>query len=156
MELNTLTAISPIDGRYRKQVHHLEDYFSEYALMKYRVMVEIEYFLFLSDKKFFDLGAKSKKLLKAVADNFSIEDAKQIKETEKITNHDVKAVEYFLKSKLEECGAEEGNEWIHFGLTSQDINNTSIPLAWKHAIEIEYLPLVLNLNQQLQLLAQQW
>ena len=156
MELNTLTAISPIDGRYRKQVHHLEDYFSEYALMKYRVMVEIEYFLFLADKKFFDLGAKPKKFLKAVADNFSIEDAKQIKETEKITNHDVKAVEYFLKSKLSEGGAEEGNEWVHFGLTSQDINNTSIPLAWKHAVEIEYLPLILNLNQQLQLLAQQW
>lgn len=156
MELNTLTAISPIDGRYRKQVHHLEDYFSEYALMKYRVMVEIEYFLFLADKKFFDIGAKSKKLLKAVGENFNIEDAKQIKETEKITNHDVKAVEYFLKSKLNECGAEEGNEWMHFGLTSQDINNTSIPLAWKHAIEIEYLPLVLNLNQQLQLLAQEW
>jgi adenylosuccinate lyase len=156
MELNTLTAISPIDGRYRKQVHHLEDYFSEYALMKYRVTVEIEYFLFLAEKKFFDLTAKQKKFLKAVGENFSLEDALQIKETEKITNHDVKAVEYFLKSKLSDAGAEEGNEWVHFGLTSQDINNTSIPLAWKHAVEIEYLPLVLNLNQQLQLLAQDW
>src|ERR1700709_2211532 len=100
MELNTLTAISPIDGRYRKQVHHLEDYFSEYALMKYRVLVEIEYFLFLADKKFFDLNAKQKKFLKSVGDNFSIKDALEIKETEKVTNHDVKAVEYFLKSKL--------------------------------------------------------
>ena len=156
MELNTLTAISPIDGRYRKQVHHLEDYFSEYALMKYRVMVEIEYFLFLADKKFFDLTAKQKKFLKAVGENFSLDDALQIKETEKITNHDVKAVEYFLKSKLSDTFAEEGNEWVHFALTSQDINNTSVPLAWKHAIEIEYLPLILNLNQQLQVLAQDW
>ena len=105
MELTTLTAISPIDGRYRKQVHHLEDYFSEYALMKYRVLVEIEYFIFLADKNFFDLGAKPKKFLKSIAENFSIEDARQIKETEKVTNHDVKAVEYFLKSKLEEGGA---------------------------------------------------
>src|ERR1700704_4339709 len=99
MELTALTAISPIDGRYRKQVHHLEDYFSEYALMKYRVFVEIEYFLFLSDKKFFDLSAKQKKFLKNVGDNFSLQDALEIKETEKITNHDVKAVEYFLKSR---------------------------------------------------------
>ncbi len=156
MELTTLTAISPIDGRYRKQVHHLEDYFSEYALMKYRVMVEIEYFIFLGDKRFFNLGSKPKKFLKEVIENFSPADAQQIKETERVTNHDVKAVEYFLKSKLAEGGGDEGNEWIHFGLTSQDINNTSIPLAWKHAVEIEYLPMVLNLNQQLQLLAQQW
>ena len=156
MELNTLTAISPIDGRYRKQVHHLEDYFSEYALMKYRVMVEIEYFLFLADKKFFDLGAKPKKFLKAVAENFSIEDARQIKETEKITNHDVKAVEYFLKTKLNEGGADEGNEWVHFGLTSQDINNTSIPLAWKNCMEKQYLPSLFNLQTKLQQLAVQW
>jgi adenylosuccinate lyase len=156
MEQHTLTAISPIDGRYRRQVHHLEDYFSEYALMKYRVQVEIEYFLFLADKDFFDLPAKTKKFLKTVAENFSLEDAKQIKETEKITNHDVKAVEYFLKSKLSEGGADEGNEWIHFGLTSQDINNTSVPLSWKQAIEFEYLPALLNLNQQFLLLAQEW
>lgn len=156
MQLSTLTAISPVDGRYRKQVHHLEDYFSEYALMKYRVLIEIEYFIFLAEKDFFSLPLKSKNYLKAVAGNFSLEDAQQIKETEKITNHDVKAVEYFLKSKLAEAGAEEGSEWMHFGLTSQDINNTSVPLAWKHAVEIEYLPIVLNLNQQLQLLAQQW
>ncbi|MEO6930158.1 MAG: lyase family protein, partial [Chitinophagaceae bacterium] len=156
MELTTLTAISPIDGRYRKQVHHLEDYFSEYALMKYRVLVEIEYFIFLSEKKFFDLGKKQKQFLKDVAEKFSLEDAREIKELEKVTNHDVKAVEYFLKSKVSESGLEEGNEWIHFGLTSQDINNTSIPLAWKQSIENEYLPLILNLNKQLQLLAQEW
>jgi adenylosuccinate lyase len=156
MEINSLTAISPIDGRYRKQVNHLEDYFSEFALIKYRVLVEIEYFLFMAEKKFFDFPAKGKKMLKEVLETFSLEDAKQIKETEKITNHDVKAVEYFLKTKLADAGIEEGNEWIHFALTSQDINNTAIPLAWKHAVEYEYLPYILNFNQQLQLLAKDW
>lgn len=156
MELSTLTAISPIDGRYRKQVHHLQDYFSEFALIKYRVTIEIEYFLFLAEKNFFELPSKARKILREALDNFSLEDAKEIKETEKVTNHDVKAVEYFLKSKMENAGIEDGKEWIHFGLTSQDINNTAIPLAWKHAIEFEYLPYILNLNQQLLLLAQQW
>lgn len=156
MEINSLTAISPIDGRYRKQVHHLEEYFSEFALIKYRVLVEVEYFLFLADKNFFEFPTKGKKFLKEVMDNFNIEDAKLIKETEKITNHDVKAVEYFLKTKLSDAGIEEGNEWIHFALTSQDINNTAIPLSWKHAVEYEYLPYILNLNQQLQLLAKEW
>ena len=156
MEINSLTAISPIDGRYRKQVNHLEDYFSEFALIKYRVLVEIEYFLFMAEKKFFDFPAKGKKMLKEIVETFSLEDAKQIKETEKITNHDVKAVEYFLKTKLADAGIEEGNEWIHFALTSQDINNTAIPLAWKHAVEYEYLPYILNFNQQLQLLAKDW
>ncbi len=156
MELNTLTAISPIDGRYRRQLHHLEDYFSEYALMKYRVLVEIEYFLFLSDKKFFSLSARSKTSLKAIASDFSIADAQQIKETEKITNHDVKAVEYFIKEKLDGCGAGDEKEWVHFGLTSQDINNTAIPLSWKHGVENEYLPLVLNMTRQLELLAEEW
>jgi adenylosuccinate lyase len=156
MEINSLTAISPIDGRYRKQVNHLEDYFSEFALIKYRVLVEIEYFLFMAEKKFFDFPAKGKKMLREIIETFSLEDAKQIKETEKITNHDVKAVEYFLKTKLADAGIEEGNEWIHFALTSQDINNTAIPLAWKHAVEYEYLPYILNFNQQLQLLAKDW
>jgi adenylosuccinate lyase len=156
MELTSLTAVSPVDGRYRKQVHHLADYFSEYALMKYRVMIEIEYFLFLADKKFFDIPQKPRQFLKDVGKNFSPEDAKEIKELEKVTNHDVKAVEYFLKSKLEQSGAEYGSEWIHFGLTSQDINNTSVPLSWKQAIENEYLPLLLNVNKQVQLLAQEW
>ena len=101
MELNALTAISPIDGRYRKQLHHLDEYFSEFALMKYRVLVEVEYFLFLSSKKFFPLTAAVKTAIRAIADDFSLEDAQKIKETEAITNHDVKAVEYFLKEKLE-------------------------------------------------------
>ena len=156
MELTALTAISPIDGRYCKQVQYLQDYFSEYALMKYRVLVEIEYFLFLADKRFFDLPAKAKKELKEVTEQFSLKDAQHIKEIEKSTNHDVKAVEYFLKTKLHESGAEGVHEWMHFALTSQDINNTSVPLAWKHAIEFEYLPCILNLNLQLKLVARQW
>ena len=107
MELNTLTAISPVDGRYRHQVQHLDDYFSEYALMKYRVRVEVDYFLFLAQKKLFPLTARAKKHLLAVAEHFNLEDAQEIKKTEKITNHDVKAIEYFLKSKLELTDAEE-------------------------------------------------
>ena len=158
MELNALTAISPIDGRYRRQVQHLDDYFSEFALIKYRVLVEIEYFLFLGRKKFFPLPAALQKHFRALMDNFSIEDAGWIKEKEKETNHDVKAVEYFLKAKMEEAGVDVSaiQEWIHFGLTSQDINNTAIPLLWKHAMEMEYLPGLLNLKRQLQLLARDW
>lgn len=156
MELTPLTAISPIDGRYRKQVQHLDEYFSEYALMKYRVLVEVEYFLFLADKKFFKLSGKAEKHLKKLNEEFGLEDAQEIKQIEYTTNHDVKAVEYFIKNELEKCGAKELKEWIHFGLTSQDINNTAIPLSWKHAIEYEYLPSLLNLNAGLKLLAQNW
>ncbi len=156
MELNQLTAISPIDGRYRKQVKQLEAYFSEYALIKYRVLVEIKYFFFLSEKKFFKLAPKSKKYLQTLADGFSIDDAQQIKQIESVTNHDVKAVEYFLKEQLDKCGASELKEWIHFGLTSQDINNTSIPLGWKACMEHEYLPTLLNLTQLLQQFAREW
>ena len=156
MELNNLTAISPIDGRYRKQVNHLGNYFSEYALIKYRVFVEIEYFLFLSDKKFFKLTPKAKQKLKEIATEFSIEDAKEIKEIEAITNHDVKAVEYFIKKQLEKIGIDNLKEWVHFGLTSQDINNTAIPLSWKHCMELDYLPAIVNVQQGLQKLATTW
>ena len=156
MELTPLTAISPVDGRYRKHVQHLDEYFSEYALMKYRVIVEIEYFLFLADKKFFKLSNKVTKQLKKLQDDFGLEDAQEIKQIEYTTNHDVKAVEYFLKNELKKYGAPNIKEWVHFGLTSQDINNTSIPLLWKHAIEYEYLPGLLNLNTQLKLLAKEW
>jgi adenylosuccinate lyase len=189
MELNSLTAISPIDGRYRHQVQHLDDYFSEYALIRYRVLVEVEYFLFLAKKRFFPLDAAGKKRLQAAAEDFSLEDAQWIKQAEKTTNHDVKAVEYFLKAKLAGGGSEaprglkarggeaprgvkaaagarasaspetEGpgqEEWIHFGLTSQDVNNTAIPLLWKHAVEFEYLPGLLNLKRQLEVLARDW
>lgn len=156
MELHSLNAISPIDGRYHAQIHQLDEFFSEYGLHKYRVWVEVEYFLALEKKKFFSLAAPTKKKLKELVENFSIEDAKAIKEIEKTTNHDVKAVEYFLKQKLKSWGEEDKTEWIHFGLTSQDINNTAIPLAWKHAMEFEYLPNLLNLKTELQLLATKW
>jgi adenylosuccinate lyase len=158
MELNALTAISPLDGRYRQQVQHLDDYFSEYALIRYRVIVELEYFLFLGRKKFFTLDAPGRKALQAVAELFSLEDAQWIKETEKTTNHDVKAVEYFLKDKLSKIPNATAalGEWIHFALTSQDINNTAIPLLWKHAVEFEYLPGLLNLKRQLEVLARDW
>jgi len=146
MELSALTAISPIDGRYRKQLQHLDEYYSEYALIKYRVLVEVEYFLFLAEKKFFKVDAKLKKQLLDVVFNFSLEDAQEIKKTETITNHDVKAIEYFLKSILEKNNAAHLKEWVHFGLTSQDINNTAIPLLWKHSIEQEYLPAIINLQ----------
>jgi adenylosuccinate lyase len=156
MELTALTAVSAIDGRYRKQVQHLDEYFSEYALMKYRVLVEIEYLLFLSEKKFLKLSGKAVKHLQKLCEEFGLEDAQEIKQIEFITNHDVKAVEYFIKNELEKCGAKDIKEWVHFGLTSQDINNTAIPLSWKHAVEYEYLPSLLNLNTQLKLLAKEW
>jgi adenylosuccinate lyase len=156
MELTDLTAISPIDGRYRVQLHHLDEYFSEYALIKYRVLVEVEYFQFLAEKKFFSLTNTVRHSLKDLSENFKIEDAESIKKIEKTTNHDVKAVEYFLKEKMDFLKAGELKEWIHFGLTSQDINNTAIPLLWKHATEYEYLPNLLNLNRQIELLATDW
>jgi adenylosuccinate lyase len=156
MDLHQLTAISPIDGRYRKQVQHLDEYYSEYALIKYRVVVEVEYFIFLAEKKFFKLDAKTKKHLQDVVDNFSLEDAAQVKQIESITNHDVKAVEYFLKKELEKCNSAHLAEWVHFGLTSQDINNTAIPLFWKQSIEREYLPAIINLQHHIYKLAKEW
>ena len=156
MQLQSLTAISPIDGRYRQKLQHLDEYFSEFALIKYRVKVEIEYFLFLSQKKFFKLTPKLKKQLLNIEKDFSVADAEKIKTTEKITNHDVKAVEYFLKEKLKDAGAEDLQEWVHFGLTSQDINNTAIPMLWKDAIEYQYLPAIINLQHKLHDLAVRW
>jgi adenylosuccinate lyase len=156
MELSQLTAISPIDGRYRKQVQQLDEYFSEFALIKYRVIVEIDYFVFLADKKFFKLPAKAKTFLLELKENFSEADAKTIKEIEATTNHDVKAVEYFLKIQLDKANCSELKEWIHFGLTSQDINNTAIPLSWKNSMEFDYLPALINLMQHIQDLAVTW
>jgi adenylosuccinate lyase len=156
MELSQLTAISPIDGRYRKQVQQLDEYFSEFALIKYRVIVEIDYFIFLADKKFFKLPAKAKTFLLDLKDNFSETDAKTIKEIEATTNHDVKAVEYFLKIQLDKANCSDLKEWIHFGLTSQDINNTAIPLSWKNSMEFDYLPALINLMQHIQDLAVTW
>ena len=151
-----MTSISAIDGRYRAKVHHLDDYFSEYALIKYRVKVEVEYFLFLGEQKFFTVPAALKKHLQKAAEDFSLSDAKKVKAFEKTTNHDVKAVEYFLKEKLDGAGHSNLKEWIHFGLTSQDVNNTAIPLLWKHALEFEYVPALLNLNREIGLLAKKW
>jgi adenylosuccinate lyase len=156
MNLQDLTAISPIDGRYRNKTAQLDEYFSEYALIKYRVFVEIEYFLFLSEKKFFKLNNKKKVLIAQIATQFTIEDAMLIKDFEKTTNHDVKAVEYFIKQKLETLQLSTLKEWVHFGLTSQDINNTAIPLSWKNAVEYEYLPAIINLQKQIYNLANQW
>jgi adenylosuccinate lyase len=156
MELNNLTAISPVDGRYRKQVAHLDEYFSEYALIKYRVKVEVEYFIFLADKKFFKLSSKAKQKLLELSENFSLNDAEQIKQIEAVTNHDVKAVEYFLKQELDKTDAAKEKEWIHFGLTSQDINNTAIPLSWKDCLENEYLPAVINLQKKIKSFADKW
>ena len=156
MDLNQLTAISPIDGRYRKQLQHIAEYFSEYALIKYRVIVEIEYFLFLAEKKFFKADANTKHYLQKMVSDFSLADAEAIKKTETITNHDVKAVEYFIKAGLDTCNAGHLKEWVHFGLTSQDINNTAIPLLWKNSIELEYLPAVINLQHAIGKLALTW
>ncbi len=159
MQLNPLTAISPIDGRYRSKTEDLAPYYSEYALIKYRVYVEVEYFIALCEIPLPQLSAFPVKHFPALRDlckNFSEADAQKIKDTEKITNHDVKAVEYFIKEKFDALKIGEYKEFIHFGLTSQDINNTAIPLLWKHALEFEYLPALLNLNKELRLLAERW
>lgn len=156
MELQNLTAISPIDGRYRNQLQHLDTYFSEYALIRYRVQVEVDYFLFLSEKKFFKLSAQQQKGLKEIVTQFSLEQAVEIKNLESVTNHDVKAVEYFLKKQLDALQLSHVKEWIHFGLTSQDINNTAIPLLWKDAMELELFPSLANLVLKLRSLAKEW
>jgi adenylosuccinate lyase len=143
MELSVLTAISPVDGRYRKTTEALDAYFSEYALFKYRVLVEIKYFIALCEldlPQLAKLTDSQKKGLHAIYQNFSLADALKIKEFEKTTNHDVKAVEYFVKEKIKPLGLENYNEFIHFGLTSQDINNTSIPLSLKDASEETMIP----------------
>ncbi len=145
-----------MDGRYHKQVQQLQEYYSEYALIKYRVIVEIEYLFFLAEKKFLKLSASAKKHLRSVIENFGTDEAKAIKEIERTTNHDVKAVEYFLKAELDKTDAREAKEWIHFGLTSQDVNNTAIPMLWKSSLEQELVPAYANLQLQLRELAKQW
>ena len=149
MELSHLTAISPVDGRYRSQTASLSAYFSEFALIQYRVHVEVEYFIFLSEKKFFKLPKDMVILLRNRVKEFSIQDAESIKTIEKTTNHDVKAVEYFLKNILKENNIAALSEWIHFGLTSQDINNTAIPLTIKDFIEETYLPALINVKNEI-------
>lgn len=159
MELNALTAISPVDGRYRKVTNALAQYFSEFGLIKYRVQVEIDYFILLSQQGLAQLPTLSASQidnLKSVYKNFSFADAEIIKETEKTTNHDVKAVEYFVKEKLKQQGLERYLEFVHFGLTSQDINNTSIPLSLKQATSDIILPSLNEVNAKLVSLAKEW
>jgi adenylosuccinate lyase len=159
MELNALTAISPVDGRYGNKVENLWKYFSEFALIQYRVWVEIEYFIALYEIPLPQLaGIPKEKMagLREIHQNFSIENAQRIKNIESITNHDVKAVEYFLKEKFDEMGLGNYKEFIHFGLTSQDANNTALPRSILDALENEYYPLLQNLTDKLVELAGQW
>jgi adenylosuccinate lyase len=159
MILNELTAISPVDGRYRSKVADLADYFSEYALIKYRVHVEVEYFIALWTMGLPQLATMTPEniggLINIVSD-FSLADAEKIKATEKITNHDVKAVEYFIKEKMDSLGLSAFKEFVHFGLTSQDINNTAIPLSLKHANENVFLPVLKEVIALLQGFATEW
>lgn len=156
---NALTAISPVDGRYHDKVKELEHYFSEYALIKYRVRVEIEYFIALCEiplEQLESFDSKNFEKLRDIYRKFSIEDAVGIKEIEKTTNHDVKAVEYFIKGRFKELGIERFGEFVHFGLTSQDINNTSIPLSLCEGINRSYMPQLDKVVEKLEEYAQQW
>ena len=159
MNLNALTAISPVDGRYRRAGKELATYFSEYALIRYRVRVEIEYFIALCEIPLPQLENIDKSLytpLRAIYQHFTEEDAKAIKDIEKVTNHDVKAVEYFIKEKFDALNLEQYKEFIHFGLTSQDINNTSVPLSLKEAVLEQYLPQLEEVIAKLKELATEW
>jgi adenylosuccinate lyase len=156
MSLNPLTAISPVDGRYYRQLENLSDYFSEYALIRYRVRTEVEYFIALAGEGIFSFPANKETAFRKIYLHFSHDDAQEIKDTEKITNHDVKAVEYFVKNRLKALGFENRSEWVHFGLTSQDINNTAIPLLWKEAIRDIFLPELTRTIQELNGLAKAW
>lgn len=159
MELTTLTAISPIDGRYRGKCENLDRYFSEFALIRYRVKVEIEYFIALSATieplKAFDAKAFAKPL-RDIYRNFSLDDARRIKEIESVTNHDVKAVEYFIKERFHALGLAPFKEFIHFGLTSQDINNTSVPMSVSDAIADIFRPTLGRLIDTLEEMAAKW
>lgn len=159
MEFNALTAISPIDGRYQSRTAALQAYFSEFGLIRYRVLVEVEYLIALVDSGISNLQDFPKDKYAALRElytNFSQTDALWIKETERTTNHDVKAVEYFLKEKMQGLGLEAYLEFIHFGLTSQDINNTAIPLSLKDGIDAVYLPELMAVQDKLVALAQDW
>ncbi|HLP65430.1 adenylosuccinate lyase [Flavobacterium sp.] len=159
MQLSELNAVSPIDGRYRSKTISLSPYFSEEALIKYRVLVEIEYFIALCEANVPQLSGVDVTLfdeLRSIYTNFSSEDAQKIKDTEKVTNHDVKAVEYFIKDQFEALNLSPYKEFIHFGLTSQDINNTAIPLSTKEAFEKVYLPSLIAVIAKLKELAMEW
>lgn len=159
MDLDALTAISPIDGRYRERTRELARWFSEQALMRYRLRVELEYFAFLCDLPLPELaGADQERLrpIRARIEALSTSDAQRIKDIEKVTNHDVKAVEYFLKGLLEEAGLARQQEFVHFALTSQDVNNTALPLLIKDFLHARYLPSLIGLRDQLHGLALEW
>jgi adenylosuccinate lyase len=160
MELNSLTAVSPIDGRYRDKTVSLSCYFSEFALIKYRLLVEIEYFIALCEWPLPQLKAINQTeiydSLRKIYREFTLEDARKIKDIEKTTNHDVKAVEYFIKEKFEQLNLENYQEYIHFGLTSQDINNTAVPLSIREALHEEYYPRLGKLLDTLKQYAKDW
>jgi adenylosuccinate lyase len=159
MNLNSLTAVSPIDGRYHNKTKDLQKFFSEFGLIKYRVLIEIQYFIDLSKLKIKgleDFPQNRFDELRAIYENFNENDALWIKETEKVTNHDVKAVEYFLKEKMTQLGLNKYVEFIHFGLTSQDINNTSVPLSLKDGLNEVYYPLLNQLIKQLKSFQVEW
>ncbi len=159
MQLTQLTAISPIDGRYRSKCERLDEYFSEYALIRYRIRVEVEYFIALCEiplPQLAGIGSNALAELRDIYKDFTISDAARIKEIESVTNHDVKAVEYFLKERFDRLGLAPYKEFIHFGLTSQDINNTSVPLSLKEAIRDVYRPMLLELIVHLETRAEEW
>ncbi len=159
MELNELTAISPVDGRYRNKSEALSKYFSEFGLIKYRVKVEVEYFIALCKAgvpQLSELTEAQMKELRTIYTGFEPADAQRVKDIEKVTNHDVKAVEYYMKEEFEKLDLSAFKEFIHFGLTSQDINNTATPLSLKEAMETSYYPLLDELTQELEKLAKQW
>ena len=157
--MKNILAISPVDGRYYKQVEDLSDFFSEYALIRYRVFVEIEYFISLCEVPLPQLsGVKSESIwaLRNIYKEFSLEDAEEIKQIESVTNHDVKAVEYFIKKRFETLGLSQYREFVHFGLTSQDINNTAVPLSMADVLEKTYKPQLESLIEKLNSLAEEW
>lgn len=159
MELNFLTAISPLDGRYRQKVDELDMYFSEFGLIKYRLLVEVEYFIALCEiplPQLSDFKKENYKTLRSFYEDFNPEEAGKIKEKEKVTNHDVKAVEYYLKEKFFQYGWGKWSEFIHFGLTSQDINNTAVPLSIKDALIDVYFPLLYEVREALAAFAGEW
>jgi adenylosuccinate lyase len=159
MDLNSLSAISPVDGRYRQKTEELSAFFSEYGLIRYRLMVEIEYFIALCEiplPQLADFNKNSYLELKSIYMDFDTIDAEKIKETEKTTNHDVKAIEYFIKEKFAALGLDKWKEFVHFGLTSQDINNTAIPLSLKDAMSDIYMPLLFEVRETLASMADGW
>ena len=159
MDLNKLTAISPIDGRYRDKVNELDEYFSEYALIRYRIRSEVEYFIALCNiplPQLKDFDIDSYKVLRSFYEDFNVAEAQKVKDIERITNHDVKAVEYYLKDKFQESGFGKWTEFIHFGLTSQDINNTATPLSLKEYFEDVFMPMLSGMISALNDLSGEW